>query len=492
VPDIGRAEWETRVAELRNRHPAVGIALGVVRAGALQHFSAHGAADIITHTPVTEDTVFRVASITKTFTAVAVMQLVEQGLLDLDSPVDDHLRSYRLVVRDRHWRPPTVRHVLTHTAGIGEEVPRRRAVLRDFGVSFPIGRLPTPAAYYRGQLRLDVEPGTRFRYTDHGPTTLGQLVEDVTGQPFTRYVRERIFGPLGMTDSDMVRSERLATGYRLRRSGPCAVPARDFVTVGATNACSTPRDMARYLVALTNGGANEYGRVLEPATLAGMFAPQYRPDPRMPGMGLAFWRVAAGGHTVVEHQGTMPGFDSQIFVAPDDGVAVMAFTNGTDRGPFWLPREISRLLEDLIDVPHRRLRTDVPQRPEIWGDLCGRYRVPGPATDLRASVFFGAGMQVFVQRGGLCLRFLSPVPALRRGFALRPDDEEDPYSFLLDLSAVDMSTVRVVFSREPDGRTAGLHLEMQPVSAWKTVSHRRAAEPLRADREDARTGHGRA
>jgi CubicO group peptidase (beta-lactamase class C family) len=146
-----------------------------------------------------------------------------------------------------------------------------------------------------------------------------------------------------MTDSDLVLSERfrprLATGYRLRSGGPRPVPHREWVTAGATNAYSTPRDMARYVAALTGGGANEHGRVLQPATLATMFEPQYQPDPRIPGLGLAFWRVAAGGHTVVEHQGTMPGFDSQVFLAPDDGVAVMAFTNGTDRGPFWLPAE---------------------------------------------------------------------------------------------------------------------------------------------------------
>jgi hypothetical protein len=225
--------------------------------------------------------------------------------------------------------------------------------------------------------------------------------------------------------------------------------------------------MARYVAALTGGGANEHGRVLQPPTLATMFEPQYQPDPRIPGLGLAFWRVAAGGHTVVEHQGTMPGFDSQVFLAPDDGVAVMAFTNGTDRGPFWLPAEAGELLEDLIGVPHRDVRTDVPQHPEIWGELCGWYRLPGPVTDVRLTGFSGAGMEVLVRGGRLRLRFLTPVPALAKGFPLRPDDEEDPYVFRVDLGGPGTAPVRVVFGRTPGGGPMALHLDPMPVTAHR-------------------------
>ena len=471
MADLDERQLETRVAEILHRRPAVGLAVGVVRDGALQFFSAHGVADIASRAPVTEDTVFRIGSITKTMTAIAAMQLVERGLIDLDAPANGYLRAYRLVPRKREWRPATVRHLLTHTAGVAEEVPRTAAVRRDYGVGFPPGRVPTPAEYYQGRVRLDVEPGTRFRYTDHGPTAVGQIVADVSGLPLDRYLRERVFAPLGMADTDLVLGDRLrprlATGYRLRGSGPRAVPRRDSVTAAAGNAYSTPRDMARYLAALTGGGANEHGRVLEPATLATMFAPQYQPDPRIPGLGLAFWRVDGGGHCVVEHQGTVPGFDSQIFLAPDDGVGVMAFTNGTGRGPFWLPVEIGALLEDLIGIAHRRIRTDVPQHPEVWGQLCGWYRVPGPVTDVRATSFLGAGLEVFVRGGRLWLRILTPVPALARGLELRPDDAGDPYAFQLDLGRFGMGGIRVVFSQDPDGRARGLHLEMQPVSAWR-------------------------
>jgi CubicO group peptidase (beta-lactamase class C family) len=109
-----------RVAEILNRRPAAGRAVGVVRNGALESFYGHGAADMASRAPVTEDTAFRIASITKTFTAVAVMQLWEQGLVDLDAPADEYLRAYRLVPAKAAFRPPTLRHLLTHTSGIGE------------------------------------------------------------------------------------------------------------------------------------------------------------------------------------------------------------------------------------------------------------------------------------------------------------------------------------------------------------------------------------
>jgi hypothetical protein len=203
----------------------------------------------------------------------------------------------------------------------------------------------------------------------------------------------------------------------------------------------------------------EHGTILKPETLAMMFQPHYQPDPRIPGMGLAFWRVDLGGHPAVEHQGVVPGFNSQIFLAPDDGVAVMAFTNGSRNASGWLTGETEQLLRDLIGAPDQGIRTDVPQRPEIWGDLCGWYRPRAQRTDMMAWSMLGAGAEVTFRRGRLMVRTLSPIPALYRGLQLHPDDDEDPYVFRLDLSKYGLGTVRVVFSRDPSGRTTRLHLD---------------------------------
>src|SRR5512133_4003942 len=103
--DIDGPQLGARVDEILNRWPAVGLAVGVVRDGRLESFRAHGLADIASNTPITEDTVFRIGSITKTFTAVAVMQLCEQGLVDLDAPANEYLRAFRLVPAKARFRP---------------------------------------------------------------------------------------------------------------------------------------------------------------------------------------------------------------------------------------------------------------------------------------------------------------------------------------------------------------------------------------------------
>jgi len=282
-----------------------------------------------------------------------------------------------------------------------------------------------------------------------------------------------------MTDTDLVRSElvapRLATGYVLGRGGARAVPDRDWIGAGAGGIYSTTRDMARFVAALLGGGANEHGSMVKPATLATMFQHHHQPDPRLPGIGLAFFRSDAGGHRVVGHEGVMPGFNSQFLLAPDDGVGVIAFTNGS-RGAFvWLQTELGRLLRRLLDVPDEVVRTDLPHHPEIWGDLCGRYRLPERISDLRGRVAMGAGAQVFVRGGRLMVRLLTPLPALYRGLALRPDEEQDPYVFRLDLSKFG-TTVRVAFAREPGVGTTALHTDLQLQSLYKQPATRRQEE----------------
>lgn len=467
-----------RIDEALSRHPAVGLALAIVRDGSLEHFRSHGVADVDTRRPVTPDTGFRVASITKTFTAIAVMQLWEQGRVDLDAPANDHLRAFRLERARTEHREPTLRHLLTHTSGIGEEAGAR-LWRRDFGESVPPGQVvPTLVEFYGGHLRLDAEPGTRFRYTDHGIAAAGQVVEDVSGMPLDRYLREHVFLPLGMDDTELLLTEaartRLATGYTLRRRGPHRVPLRRWVQAAASMATSTPRDMTRYAAALLGGGANEHGRVLLPETLESMFAAHYQPDPRIPGLGLGFFRGRLGEHHVVDHQGILPGFDSELLVAPDEQIAVMAFSNGTRQGMMWLPTELSELLGLLLGVGPPAV---VPQRPEVWGELCGRYRLPGSVTDLRVRSLVGAGVEVGVRRGRLVLRALSPVPALLRGMPLDADDPDDPYAFRIDLSRFGFGALRVVFAPDPATGAMAVHLDLMPLSAYRTVGrgHRAVA-----------------
>jgi CubicO group peptidase (beta-lactamase class C family) len=476
---FGGAELRAWMDGILNRHPAVGLAVGIVRGGSLELFDGRGFADIASKRPLDADTVFRIGSVTKPFTAVAVMQLHEQGLIDLDAPAADYLRAYELIPTRRGFGAPTVRHLLTHTAGIAE-VQRVRDLLHPeagpFGGRPPIlsvnagEPVPSLAEYYRRGLPVVAEPGAHFAYSNPGYATLGQIVEDVSGIGLDRYFRERIFEPLGMTDTDLARSDRvsarLASGYAFGRHGVAAVPDRDWIGSAGGGVYSTVHDLARFAAALTGGGGTERGSILQPATLSTMFAPHYQPDPRVPGWGLGFARGEAGGHRVVGHDGILPGFNSTLLVAPDDGLAVIAFTNGSAGAFGWMETEFPRLLRHLLDAPGEAIRTDIPHRPELWQELCGRYRLPARISDLRGRLAIPAGVEVFVRGGRLVLRAVTPVPALYRGLPLYPDDEDDPYVFRLDLSGFGQGTVRVVFGRDAASRAAAIHADLggQPVS----------------------------
>jgi hypothetical protein len=108
-----------------------------------------------------------------------------------------------------------------------------------------------------------------------------------------------------------------------------------------------------------------------------MYESHFRPDPRIAGMGLGFWLGRTGGHRFAEHGGVLPGFHSQIFVAPDDGVGVMAFTNGSRGAMFWLPGTMGRILDDILAVRSATIRTDVPQQPRVWDDCAAGISCPG-------------------------------------------------------------------------------------------------------------------
>jgi hypothetical protein len=137
----------------------------------------------------------------------------------------------------------------------------------------------------------------------------------------------------------------------------------------------------------------------------------------------------------------------------------------------WLAPEVGGLLRRLLGVPDEAVRADVPQHPELWGDLCGWYRFSAHPTD-PARFTIGPGAQVVVRRGRLMVRALSPIPALARGFLLHPDDAQDPDVFRVELPWFGIGTGRVVFSRDPGGSVAAFHLEFAPLSFEKPRSTR--------------------
>jgi len=344
---------------------------------------------------------------------------------------------------------------MTHTAGIGYWRSFADLLRPGPGAGVQADRFVPLAEFYRRGLPQEVQPGTKWVYSNHAFAALGQIVEDVSGRPLEVFYRERILDPLDMKDTGLSppapNDADLATGYVLRRRGLLPVPAKEVPTPGSGGLYSPTADLGRFLEFLLQP---ERSAVLRPSTVAMMFEPHFQPDPRLPGMGLAFDLGDEGGVRIASKTGTVAGFHSMLALAPDrqTGLVVLANTGGLNGQGAAVPLGAA-LLRSLLGLPVDPLGTDIEPHPQVWSELCGWYApTPGPVTNLFTRALMGAGAEVVVERNALTLKPMSPIPAMRRGMRLHPADCGDPYVFRIDLSDMGMGAMPVVFAPSPDGR----------------------------------------
>ncbi|HUR49539.1 MAG TPA: serine hydrolase [Acidimicrobiales bacterium] len=328
VDEALSAELEELIAEAREENHFVGLAASIGGRDGLVWFRGFGSARA-PGTEVLPDSVFRIGSVSKTITAVGVMQLVEAGKVALDDPINDHLKSYKVQAADGS-EPITIRHLLTHVSGLGA----RGGV--DIGIAHgqPV---PPLAEFYASGLVAKTAVGTEWAYSNDAFATLGHLIEELNGKPFYESMEETFFGPLGMKSSSFFRhphiAERLVTGFS--PDGDSFVECLDLEVIvrGAGSVFSTAEDMARYTSCLINGGAP----VLKKESLEEMWAAQGKlPQEGMNGhQGLSFIVHDVEGHRVPWHNGGWPGAATSMYVAPDDGRSVVLTANlfGAQQSP---------------------------------------------------------------------------------------------------------------------------------------------------------------
>ncbi|HLT46428.1 MAG TPA: serine hydrolase domain-containing protein [Rubricoccaceae bacterium] len=304
-------------AEMAARH-IPGLALAVVQDGAVVYARGYGFADLAHHAPATDSTAFLVASVTKTFTAVAVLMLVEEGRVDLDAPIGRYVSDL-----PEAWQPATVRQLLQHTSGISSLTAHDRPPCPSVCAPDRV-RTTREALAEVACLPLDFAPGTGWSYSDSGYLLLGLLVEGAAGQSYEGFLRERVFGPLGMTSTRMLDAEavvqRLARGYAWDgaafRNAPELGYGVEFSTGGIV---STVRDLARWAAALGSDA------LLQPATWAEAWTPVPVGD-AVYGMGFSLRPLGDRRH--VGHTGGGSGAATALAHFPDDGLSVIVLTNG--------------------------------------------------------------------------------------------------------------------------------------------------------------------
>ncbi len=327
--------------------------------------------------PATAETVYRVGSVSKLFTDLAVMQLVEQGKLDLDAPVTKYLPDFKPI--SRFPTPITLRHLMSHRAGLVRETP----VGNYFDASQPSLERTVRSL---NQTELVHEPGTRTKYSNAGLAVVGRVVEVVQGQRFARHLHNRVLAPLGLTHTSfeptLELNRDLAQALMWTYDGrEFPAPVFELGTGPAGNLYSTALDLARFLKALFAGGQGPGGPVLQPATLARMYDPQ---DGSSFGLGfaLADWE----GHKRVGHSGAVYGFATELSALPQEklGVAVIAsrdVSNGVTR------HIADEALRQLLALRNKKAPPAIaptsPRAPDRARARAGRYAAPdGRALEL--------------------------------------------------------------------------------------------------------------
>lgn len=361
------AEWITRTLPgLLERHDVPGAQVAVLVDGQITGGAA-GVLNLATAVPVTDDALFQIGSITKVWTATLVQQLVNEGLLDLDQPVRDHLTDFRLADPSAA-ATVTARHLLSHTGGFEGDL------FTDTGTGDDAIEKYVATLADAGQV---CPPGERFSYCNSGYVVLGRLVEVLRGKPFNAVLRERLITPLGLSDVATSIGEailqRPAVGHvRSTADGPVQ-PVR----VWSMAASTAP---AGALLALSARDLLSFVRMHLTST---EFTAMRQPQVAVPDLGMISGHWALGwalpdyrGPHVLGHTGRTPGQRAFLRVVPDAGVAVVMLANGGDVYPVFTA-VFSHLLRELAGV----VQPDLPvppadPRPLDAGRITGTYRSP--------------------------------------------------------------------------------------------------------------------
>jgi D-alanyl-D-alanine carboxypeptidase len=355
------------IARHMNEVDAPGMTLALADRNGVLRTSQYGFADLKAGIKVQPETLFEIGSISKSFVAIAILQLADEGKLDLNKPVKDYLPWLKV---DSSYAPFTTHHLLSHTAGLS-------------GVPLLMRVAATT-------LRVGFEPGTKWLYSNIGYVLLGFLLESIDKRPFAEIMRRRVLDPLGMDRSVPVISaairDRTAVGYgplKIDRPFPphgklAEAPWVD-VAEAAGSIAATAGEMSNYLRMLLNRGVGPKGRVLSDKAFGLLTRPvitsAFRGEDASYAYGL--WVSDKDGRTLLRHTGGMVAFSSAMYADTTDGLAAFASVNASLYGGY-RPVVVTRFALELLSAAAKG--KELPPLPP-----------PRPATNLTANAADYAG-----------------------------------------------------------------------------------------------------
>jgi CubicO group peptidase (beta-lactamase class C family) len=407
---------------------APGLTLSLADRDGVQRVTTYGFSDKDLHERVQPGQLFEIGSITKSFLALVLLQLRDEGKLNLQRSVLDYLPWLKI---DSRFPPITVHHFLTHTSGL----PSGPLFLSD------------PAARHHAANA----PGEHFHYNNMAFSAMGHLVEALDGQPFSVSVRKRIFEPLRMADSEPVISfdvrHRMAKSYipfladrPYPRHGALVEAPQIVMTDTAGCIASTPRDMGQYMQMIANGGRTKSGRLVSEESFGLFSSPHIKAEEFGPtasyGYGIAVDTL--DGHKVLRHTGGMVSFASAMHVDVDAGVAAFASINAMQG---YRPNPVTQYAIQLMRALSEG--KPLPSAPEVKSarlignpsDYAGTFTSP----EGRKLQFFAQGDSVYLQTEGsrVPLELKEPDKLLQPGskfpFIFGRADQKDPKSAVVEV-----------------------------------------------------------
>ncbi len=354
-------------------YDVAGLTVAVVKDGQLFFAKGYGWADVDRQVPVEADkTLFRPGSVSKLFTWTAVMQLVEQGKLDLDADVNTYLTQFKIPAT---YQPPiTLRHALTHTVG-----------LEDGGFGYLMARSPQQivplAKSLSAHIPARVRPvgtsgdGLSSSYSNWATSLAGLIVANVSGVSFEDYVQANILRPLGMESSTFKEplpealEKRMSVGYTFE-AGAFKPHGYEFVANfgPAGSLASTATDMARFMIAHLQEGGTGDARILKPETARAMHARVFSPHPAVGGSGLGFYEMYVNGRRIIGHGGDTNYFHSELGLLENEGIGFFASVNTGDKAAL-VPRHFVRAFMD----HYFPARLPAVKPPDDFGARAGKY-----------------------------------------------------------------------------------------------------------------------
>jgi CubicO group peptidase (beta-lactamase class C family) len=360
-----------RMSELKTP----GVSVAVINGGAIEWAKGYGIAEAGGTTPVTPRTLFQAASISKPVAALAVLRLVEQGRLSLDQDVNERLTSWKVPENDStKTEKVTLRRLLSHTAGLTVSgIPGYQA---DAPVPPLLQILDGQKPANTAAIRVDVIPGTIWRYSGGGYTVVQQLLSDVTGRTFPSLLAEMVLQPIGMADSTYEQplpAPRRAAAASGHRTDGGLLPGRyhTYPEMAAAGLWTTPTDLAKFLIEMQQALQGR-SKLLTQAVARQMIANQKG------NYGLGFGLEGAGPSASFGHGGSNAGFKCTMTASVESGRGAVVMTNGDQGGR--LGAEILRAVAAEYGWPSRqpRQKTVASVDPAVLAALTGRYELrPG-------------------------------------------------------------------------------------------------------------------